>query len=85
MHIGRYICSWTRGRPVPEFQPGPSLVEKKFAGAGFWNLKMPGPSPAFLAGAGFCTEFINYNALPRDIINVNADLYTIMYLKISSK
>ena len=56
-------------------------------GPGFGILKMPGPSPAFLAGAGagFCTEFINYNALPRDIINVNADLYTIMYLKISSK
>ena len=73
-----------RGRPGPEFQPGPgpSLVEKKFAGAGFWNFKNagagPGPSPAFLAGAGFCTEFINYNALPRDIINVNADLYTII-------
>ena len=47
MHIGRYICSWTRGRPVPEFQPGPSLVEKKFAGAGFWNFKNAGAESCF--------------------------------------
>ena len=46
------------GPPGPEFQPGPGLVENNFAGAGFWNFKMPGPSPTFQPGPGFAPKLL---------------------------